>query len=257
MGMHFQLRKSFWIIQSVSIIFLLNFEATAQEKLFKDLLKTVDKLEQVLLDLTEISDEEENQLGEDLDKKIVQKSKVTNSNKWDIKTVWHNVVQQASRKKIKYSYRVLNNKDVNAYAIAGGKVYINTGLLDFIKSKDELAFVIAHEIAHNELKHCIKRIQYSANASKIDPTLGAVVQIAYDTYRLPFNKYEEYEADSLGVLLMQKAGYSKQGAIDFFTKLVDLEKKYQADKRDPVNDFISTHPDAQKRKEKIENMGGE
>lgn len=256
MGVHFQLRKSFWLIQFISIILLINPNTKAQEGLFKDLLKTADRLNQVLLDLTEVSDEEENQVGDELDKKIVEKAKVSNTDKWDIKKVWQDLLQQTSRKNIKYSYKVFKDKDINAYAVAGGKVYINTGLLDFIKSKDELVFVIAHELAHNELKHCIKRIQHSVTASKIDPTLGAVVQIAYSTYRLPFNKYEEYEADSLSVVLMQKAGYSKQGAIDFFTKLAELEKKYQADKRDAVNDFISTHPYAEKRKERIEKMKG-
>lgn len=256
MGVHFQLRKSFWLIQFISITFFTTLNVQAQEGLFKDLLKTADKLNQVLLDLTEVSDEEENQVGDELDKKIIEKAKVTNTDKWDINKVWHDLLQHSSRKNIKYSYKVFKDKDVNAYAVAGGKVYINTGLLGFIKSKDELAFVIAHELAHNELKHCIKRIQHSVTASKIDPTLGAVVQIAYSTYRLPFNKYEEFEADSLGVVLMQKAGYSKQGALDFFTKLAELEKKYQADKRDPVNDFISTHPYAEKRKERIEKMKG-
>lgn len=257
MEMHFQLRKSFWLIQFISITFFITPNVQAQEGLFKDLLKTADKLNQVLLDLTEVSDEEENQVGEELDIEITKKSKVTNSDKWNIKKVWQDLLQHTSRKNIKYSYKVFKDKDVNAYAVAGGKVYINTGLLDFIKSKDELAFVIAHELAHNELKHCIKRIQHSVTASKIDPTLGAVVQIAYSTYRLPFNKYEEYEADSLGVVLMQKAGYSKQGALDFFTKLAELEKKYQTDKRDPVNDFITTHPYAEKRKERIEKMKGD
>ena len=255
MGMQIQFRKSIWIIQFVSIILFSQY-IFAQEGLFKDLIKTADKLNQVLLDLTEVSDEEENQVGEELDKEIMKKSKATSTEKWDIKKVWNDVLKQVSRKKIKYSYKVIKEKDVNAYAIAGGKIYINTELLDFIKSKDELAFVIAHELAHIELKHCIRRIQHGVNASKIDPTLGVVVQVAYNTYRLPFNKYEEYEADSLGVVMMMKAGYSKQGAIDFFTKLAELEKKYNADKRDPVNDFISTHPFANKRKEKIEGMKG-
>lgn len=256
MGMHFQFGKSIWIIQFILIMFFFNTSAYPQEGLLKELLKTADKLNQAVLDLTEVSDEEENQVGDELDKEITKKSKVTFSNKWDIQKVWDDLVKQTSRKKIKYSYKVIKDKDVNAYAIAGGKIYINTGLLDFIKSKDEIAFVIAHELSHIELKHCIRRIQHSVTASKIHPTFGAVVQLAYNTYRLPFNKYEEYEADSVGVVMMQKSRYSKQGAIDFFTKLSELENKYQEDKKDPVNDFISTHPYSEKRKEKIDQMKG-
>lgn len=256
MGLHLQFRKSIWLIQLILVTVLINTDTLAQDGLLKDLLKTADKLNQVFLDLTEVSDEEENQIGEELDKEITQKSKVTSSNKWDIKKVWNDVVKQTSRKKIKYSFKIIQDKDVNAFAIAGGKVYINSGLLDFIKSKDELAFVIAHELAHIELKHSIRKIQHSVKASRIDPLLGAVVQVAYNTYRLPYSKDEEYEADSIGVKIMQKAGYSKQGGIDFFERLSKLEKVYQTNKRDPVNDFISTHPYSEQRKERIKKMEG-
>jgi predicted Zn-dependent protease len=133
-------------------------------------------------------------------------------------------------------------------------MFFNTGILDFLETEDEIAFVMAHEIAHNELRHCIKRVQYAAIASSIDPSFGEIVQLAYGIYSMPFTKYDEYEADELGVWLMKKAGYNKQGAVDFFTKLEVLEKEYGIDKRDAVNDFISSHPTARDRRERVEKL---
>jgi predicted Zn-dependent protease len=113
---------------------------------------------------------------------------------------------------------------------------------------------MAHEIAHKELRHCIKRVQYAAIASSIDPNLGELIQVAYGMYSMPFTKYDEFDADKLGVALMKDAGYDKQGAISFFTKLLELEKEYDVDQRDAVNDFISSHPTAQERRERVKQM---
>jgi len=114
--------------------------------------------------------------------------------------------------------------------------------------------VIAHEIAHNDLKHCVQSIQHAVRASQIDPLLGEVVGVAYSIYKHPFSQEMEYAADKRGVELMTAAGWSKQGAISFFRKL----QRYEPSAEDPgiqaVNDFISTHPTAQKRIERIEKM---
>lgn len=240
------------LISTTVFVTLFSCAVCAQDGLLHDLLKTGDVLNQKMLQVTALTDEEENQVGADLSKQILKDFKTTVSKKWDVKKVWTAVVKNVKRKKIKYSFTVIENEEVNAFAVAGGKVFINTGLLDFLKSEDELAFVIAHELAHNELKHCVKKIQYSAVASKIDPTIGSLVQVAYSVYSLPFTKYEEFAADDLGVTLATKAKYNKQGAIDFFTKLQTLEKKYGDDDRDPLNDFVSSHPLSAERKKRIE-----
>jgi len=56
------------------------------------------------------------------------------------------------------------------------------------------------------------------------------------------------------VMLMQRAGYNKLGAVSFFDKLEKLEKEYGIDQRDAVNDFISSHPTAKERREKVLKM---
>jgi len=240
-------------MKTIILIFILSlFSVSYSQDLLKDLLKKADKINQEILNITAPTDEEENKIGENLHKKIVEGKKIIKEYKFDIKNIFEKIRTHTARKKINYSYTILKDKDVNAYAIAGGKIYLLSGLIDFLDSEDEIAFVIAHEIAHNELKHCIKRVQYSAMASEVNPALGDLVQIAYTVYNLPFSKEQELEADSLAIQLMKKSNYDKQGAISFFRKLQKLESKYNSEKRSELNDFISTHPNTEERIKKIE-----
>jgi len=228
----------------------------AQEEgdLIKDLLKTADILNETLLEITALSDEEENAIGKELDKQISQELRFTRERKFNLKKIFNNLMRYIDRTNINYNYKVVQTDEVNAYAIAGGYIYINTGILDFLDDENEIAFVIAHEISHNEKRHCIKRVQYAALASSIDPSFGEIVQLAYNIYAMPFSKYDEFEADENGVMLMKKAGYNKTGAVSFFEKLEELEKEYGIDQRDAVNDFISSHPTARERRDRVINM---
>lgn len=241
-------------IKIIIYTILLSSQLVFSQDLIKSILKTADKINQELLNITAPSDEEENKIGEGLDKEIMKDKKTEKDYKFSIKKIFDNIKKHTQRKKINYRYSVIKDKDFNAYTIAGGKVYLLTGLIDELEKEEELAFVIAHEIAHNELKHCIKRIQYAAKASEINPLLGNLVQIAYNVYHLPFSQEEELEADKLAVELMKKAGYSKDGAISFFRKLQEKEKQYQKENKQSENDFLSTHPNTEERIKKIEKM---
>lgn len=241
------------------ILILLFFTAAPNIKaqdddLLKDLLKTADILNETLLDMTALTDEQENAIGKEMDKQISQDLHFTKERKFDLKGIFNKLMKYVQRKDINYNYKVVQTDEVNAYAIAGGYMYMNTGILDFLDNEDEIAFVLAHEISHNEKKHCIKRVQYAALASSVDPSFGEIVQMAYNMYSLPYSKYDEYEADENGVMLMEKAGYNKSGAVSFFDKLEELEKEYGMDQRDAVNDFISSHPTAKDRRERVRKM---
>lgn len=222
----------------------------SQEDLIKGALDVIDIFNKKLLDITALSDEEENLIGDELHKMIIKDKKLlAKHKKFNVEKVFNKVKANVKRKNIKYEYAIMEDNVINAYAIAGGKVYLLTGLLDVIESEDELAFVIAHEIAHNEAKHCIHRIQYAVRASQIHPELGNVVMTAYDIYHLPFSKDDEFEADKIGVELMVKAGYNKKGAIAFFRR---LQKMHNPNNNKEENDFLATHPNYEARIKRIE-----
>lgn len=236
------------------LFYSLPVKAQEDSDLIKDLLKTADILNETILDITALSDEEENAIGKELDKQISQDLRFTKERKFNLKKIFNNIMKYVERKEIDYNYKVVETDEVNAYAIAGGNMYINTGILDFLNDENEIAFVIAHEISHNELRHCIKRVQYAVLASSVDPSFGQIVQAAYSIYSMPFSKYDEFDADENGVSLMLKAGYNKTGAVSFFEKLEELEKAYGIDQRDALNDFISSHPTARERRDRVINM---
>lgn len=242
------------ILVTPLLILLFSIPLKAQDEVLKDLLNTANLLNESLLEITALSDEDENLIGDELDKQISKDLQLTKERKFNIKKIFNNMMKYVSRTNIDYGYKVVRTDEVNAYAIAGGKMYINTGIIDFLDTEDEIAFVLAHEISHNELRHCIKRVQYAAIASSIDPNLGEIVQVAYGIYSMPFTKYDEFDADELGVKLMRKAGYDKSGAVSFFEKLEELEKEYGMDQKDPVNDFISSHPTARERGNRVKKM---
>ncbi len=246
-------------LQSLFIFLFLTFfsfspTTQAQDDFLKELLSTADILNETLLEITALSYDEENSIGIELEKQILNDLTVVKERKFDLKKIFNRMMKYVERININYGYKVIESDEVNAYAIAGGRMFFNTGILNFLETEEEIAFVMAHEIAHNELRHCIKRVQYAAIASSIDPSFGEIVQLAYGIYSMPFTKYDEYEADELGVWLMRKAGYDKQGAVSFFTKLEELEKEYGIDQRDAVNDFISSHPTARDRRERVKGM---
>ena len=238
------------------ILFILTFSSTVSAQddgnLVNDLLKTANILNETLLEITALSDEEENAIGEELDKQISQDLRFTREKKFNIKKIFNNLAQYVERTTI--NYKIVRTDEMNAYAIAGGNMYINTGILDFLDDEDEIAFVIAHEISHNEKRHCIKRVQYAVLASSLDPSFGEIVQVAYGMYSMPFSKYDEFEADENGVKIMLQAGYKKSGAVSFFEKLEKLEKEYGTDQRDALNDFISSHPTARERRDRVINL---
>ena len=108
-------------------IFILLFftvipEIKAQdEDIVKDLLKTVDILNETLLDMTALTDDQENAIGEEMDKQISQDLRFTNERKFDLKSIFKKLMKYVERKSINYNYKVVQTDEVNAYAISGGR----------------------------------------------------------------------------------------------------------------------------------------
>jgi predicted Zn-dependent protease len=238
------LKILFWLLLPVQFII-------AQGSIFDEIAGTINDLTKISLNILDISDTEENDIGTALAAELESEMKTGTTKKWDVKKIFNKVVKTVSRKNIKYSYKIVADDEVNAFAIAGGRVYINTGLLNFVKSEEELAFVIAHELAHIDKKHCINKIKLTYIAGRVNVTLAMLVDAMKSVYDIPFNKYDEFEADDFGVKMMQKAGYNKKGGIDFFKRLA---VHFDESERDPINDFVASHPLSLERAKRIEKM---
>jgi Zn-dependent protease with chaperone function len=140
-----------------------------------------------------------------------------------------------------YRWFVANQKEINAFAAPGGVVVVNAGLLRAISSPEELAGVLAHEIAHAELRHSLKGIAKSLG-------LRALASLALGDYggtamaeglkkltELGFSREAEREADQEGLRRLVAARIDPQGMVRFFEL---LEKEQQL----APPEFLSTHP---------------
>jgi Zn-dependent protease with chaperone function len=162
-----------------------------------------------------------------------------------------------------YRFRVLDVSDENAFALPGGFIYVNRGLVESVRSEDELAGVLAHEIAHVALRHSTNQIskQYLAQAGLSvlggliggDDTAGKILQVAggagLPLLFLKFGRTAEEQSDTVGAQMMARAGYDPLALAAFFEKL-------ESESRGGLPGFLSSHPNYDSRRENIRREAG-
>lgn len=160
------------------------------------------------------------------------------------------IVKCSDRQNIKYTFRVLDSNDVNAFSLPGGWVYVYRGLINQTHGrKDEIAGVLAHEIGHIVRRHHADMIGKQEYAQILVGTLtrGQVQDLAgifANVTLLHFSRENEYEADISGLKEMYRCEkynpkvYDPQGLIDFFSTLLKLEGK----KPSGFDQIFRTHP---------------
>lgn len=140
-----------------------------------------------------------------------------------------------------------DDKTINAFAAPGGQIYIYTGLIRFLETEDQMLSVIAHEIAHADLRHGTRQLSKNMGiALLLNAVLGekeSIQQIVGALVNLRFSRSHEFEADEHAVLYLCSTEYNPTGSIAFFEKM----------KGQPSPpDFLSTHPNPESR---IKNIG--
>jgi len=150
-----------------------------------------------------------------------------------------------------WQFNLVNEDQVNAFCMPGGKIVVYTGLLKLMDSDDELAAVVGHEVAHAVAKHSNERMsqqmlaQYGAIAlgEAISGTSQMVQAVASTVYglgaeygvMLPYSRKHEYEADRMGMIFMAMAGYNPEKAVTFWTKMSSASGNN-------TPEILSTHP---------------
>ncbi|HKC84709.1 MAG TPA: M48 family metallopeptidase [Blastocatellia bacterium] len=160
-----------------------------------------------------------------------------------------------------YEFRVVDNNAINAFALPGGFVYINRGALQAARTEDEVAAVIAHEIAHVALRHGTNQASkaYLAQTglgliggllggrmnSGLGQVMGAVGGFGLNTVLLKHSRTAEQQADSLGMRTLRRAGYNPRGMISFLQII-------QRHSRGRSVGFLSSHPNPSNRIARLE-----
>ncbi|MGD1861661.1 MAG: M48 family metallopeptidase [Leptolyngbyaceae cyanobacterium] len=166
-----------------------------------------------------------------------------------VSAVGQRLAAVSDRNQIPYTFQVVDDDSINAFATSGGFVYINTGLLRAASTEAELAGVMAHEIGHIVGRHSVNRMREITLANGIVGALGVsqddLVNIGVQlALFLPNSRTAEYEADDHGFVNMGRAGYDQRGFIAFMQKLEGG--------RTP--EFFSTHPDPSNRVDRLQDM---
>jgi len=166
-----------------------------------------------------------------------------------VNRVGQNLVRNSDAK-VPFTFQVVEAEDLNAFALPGGYVFVNTGLIVMAEEEDEFAGAVAHEIAHVAARHMTRQATRGqiANIASIPLSVllggwagvaarqGAALVIPM-TF-LSFSRRDESEADYLGLQYMYTAGYDPNGAINIFERLQALSQRQPG----RVSKLFSTHP---------------
>ena len=214
----------------------------------RDVARSLDRIGQETLKLDAA---EERQLGASLNQLICSQHSILNEPRISTRlaSLAEPFLNQRKRSDIDYTFVVVDNPEVNAFAHAGGFVYVYRGLLEFVSDEGELRFVLGHEIAHVDLGHCVEQMTYASRVSQAAGEFGgSLVQIAYQTIALGYSEDKEFEADAWAYAAL---GDSQPGALQFLQRLSEKEVEPQAEHADKtvldvavqeVENHFRTHP---------------
>ena len=156
-----------------------------------------------------------------------------------------------------WDFQLVESEEVNAFCMPSGKIVFYEGILEYADTPDYIAVVMGHEIAHAIAKHGNERMSQESAMNLIGSVASEIVgakkgATAQNLFNLgfgigsqagvilPYSRKHEYEADKIGMYLMDLAGYDINAAPAFWEKMLD-------GKNPNTNDFFSTHPSDAKR----------
>src|SRR5829696_8638894 len=160
------------------------------------------------------------------------------------------IASKTSRADLDWHFYVVDSREVNAFAVPGGFIYVNRGLIERTTRMDELAGVLGHEIGHVVRRHSIQQME-KAQGANIGVTLACVltnicnsqvaqagINIAGGAVFARFSRQDELEADQEAITNTMRAGINPQGIVTMFEKLIAERKSRPS----AVSTFFATHP---------------
>ncbi|NJK60794.1 MAG: M48 family metalloprotease [Oscillatoriales cyanobacterium SM2_1_8] len=208
---------------------------------WQDLLRAVPSVIQGV-QLANLSPDQEVGLGRNIDQQIKQEVRISSDREAQrlIAEIGRELVAASDRPNLPYTFQLVADREVNAFATMGGFVYVHEGILDAADDRDQVAAVIAHEIGHIAGRHALEQMQQMSIAQGIataagldrDRLVGLGVNLAL---RLPRSREFEFDADRRGTLNLARAGYNPRAMGAFLQKLQGMS-------RGQVPAFLSTHP---------------
>jgi len=167
-----------------------------------------------------------------------------------INSLGNSLARVADNRNLNWRFYVVDSREVNAFAVPGGFVYINRGLIERARTMNQLAGAMAHEIAHVTQRHSVEQM---AQAQRADAGLtlaciltsvcqsgaaSAAIQVGGSAVFAKFSRDDESEADRYGVQYLVAAGIDPRGMVDMFQTLVNERRSRPT----AVDAWFRTHP---------------
>ena len=203
-------------------------------------------------DFNVVSIAQEQQMSNEMAGQISQQMKIVNDARLNqtVNQIGQRLVSALPSKDFQYEFKVVNDPTPNAFTIPGAKIYVHTGLLNFVSDQNELAGVLAHEIGHAYERHPAKGVSRFIGVQTLSQLLfkdtqnrlgNIALNIAQNGALMKYGRDDEREADELGYNLLKRAGYPTDGLRRFLTKLDQMAKSGSG----PA--FLSSHPPTPER----------
>ncbi|OFW01982.1 MAG: hypothetical protein A3I61_00470 [Acidobacteria bacterium RIFCSPLOWO2_02_FULL_68_18] len=205
-----------------------------------------------------VSVEQEIEIGRQVDAKVRQEVPELADGQVSeyVRSIGQRLVRQAPGPKYPYRFSVADYREINAFALPGGPVWLHRGVLHAATNESQVAGVLAHEVAHIAQRHAADQLTKATIANFGLGLLGAVLgngggataaQVAASFLTngifLEFSRDDEREADAVGLQVMRRAGWDGRGMVELF-EILQREAR-----RNPggVEVFFSSHPPPQDR----------
>ena len=188
-----------------------------------------------------------------------------------INEVGQRLAKVGDRPELTYTFTIIDSPDINAFALPGGFIYINRGLIAYLSNEAQLAAVLGHEIAHVTARHTVRQDAARKGAGAVSvatvlTTGSMVVADAADLWTSAavsgYGRDMELEADSFGAQYLYRAHYDPSAMIDVIGILKDQERyarfqaKEQGKKQQSYHGVFSTHPRNDQRLQEVISTAG-
>jgi hypothetical protein len=214
------------------------------------------------------SPEQDVEMGRDVARQAESQLSILNDRRATayIDALGKKLAAHAPGEKYPYQFKIVNDQAINAFALPGGFVYINRGVLEAADDEAQVAGVLAHEISHVALRHgtnqASKAYITQAPLAVLGGTLGGGVggvlaqlgiSFATSSLLLKYSRTAETQADLMGTQILHDSGYDPDAMVQFFEKI-------QAESKGRAIQFFSDHPNPENRignvQKEIERLGG-
>lgn len=215
----------------------------------------------VFYEIMGLSEQEEIEVGRQTHKLVLQKHRVIQDSQRlnSLQQLAQPFLEARHRPGIPYTFTIVDDPAVNAFATVGGYVYVNSGLLERIQDENELRFVLGHEIAHSDLKHCAKAMTVAVRSQEIAGGLSGLAMLAYKAIAVGYSEDQELESDAWSYLEMRKQGIDHaQCALGLKMLERELGGGSHSHGQGPgvavevISDHFRTHPPVKRRLKQLE-----